>query len=194
LWLARPGREPVRFLFEERLRGEAGATLDGLRHLGIGVELLSGDRAEAVAAIAGKLDISLWQSNATPVLKVAHLETLAARGKRVLMVGDGLNDAPALAAASVSMSPSSGADISQNMADLVFQRGDLLPILEAVQGARRARQLILQNIGFAIGYNAIAVPLAICGLLTPWIAAAAMSSSSLLVIGNSFRLSRARGK
>jgi Cu2+-exporting ATPase len=190
IWLTRPGEPPRCFQFRERIRAGAATTLKGLRRLGVECELLSGDRSEAVAVVAASLGISKWRAGRTPIDKAAYLETLAGQGRRVLMVGDGLNDGPALAAAAASMSPATGADISQNVADVVFQRSDLLPVLEAVLAARRARQLILQNIGFAICYNFIAVPLAICGMLTPWIAAAAMSSSSLIVIGNSFRFPR----
>jgi Cu2+-exporting ATPase len=188
LWLARPQLAAVRFAFAERLRSDAAAVVARLRGLGLDVELLSGDRVAAVAAVAAAIGVDSLTAEVTPVGKVAALQALAAKGARTLMVGDGLNDGPALAAASVSMSPSSAADIAQNTADLVFQGGRLAPIVLALETARRARQLILQNLILSISYNLLAIPLAICGLVTPWLAALAMSSSSLLVIANSFRL------
>ena len=104
------------------------------------------------------------------------------------MVGDGLNDSPSLAAATVSASPATAADLSQTVADVVFQGSKLAPIALAVATARRARRVMRQNLALAVGYNALMVPLAMAGFVTPWLAAAAMSSSSLLVIANSFRL------
>jgi len=117
-----------------------------------------------------------------------RLQEMHAAGRRVLMVGDGLNDAPALGAAFVSMSPSTAADVSQTAADFVFQGEELAPILEALRIARWSKRLVFQNFGMAFGYNLIAVPLAIMGLVTPLIAAIAMASSSLAVTGNALRL------
>jgi Cu2+-exporting ATPase len=191
LWFARPGEAPVAFRFAESLRADAAAVAAALRARGIRVAVLSGDRRGAVAAIAEAAGIDDATAETDPVGKVAVLQDMARNGARVLMVGDGLNDGPALAAAAVSMSPSSAADITQNAADLVFQGCKLAPVLLAIDTARRARRLILENLTLSIGYNLLAVPLAICGLVTPWLAALAMSSSSLLVIANSFRLSRA---
>jgi Cu2+-exporting ATPase len=138
------------------------------------------------------LGLNDWRGGATPAEKAAHLEALRAEGRRVLMVGDGLNDAPALAAAHVSISPTSAADIAQTAADLVFQGEKLGPVLLALDTGRAAQRLAKENLIIALIYNLLAVPLAIAGLVTPLIAAAAMSSSSLLVIANSFRLARRR--
>ncbi len=125
--------------------------------------------------------------------KVTLIEGWAAHGSRILMVGDGLNDGPALAAASVSASPATAADISQTVADLVFQGANLAPVALALRTARRARAVMWQNLVLSIGYNVVMVPLAVAGWVTPWLAAAAMSSSSLLVMVNSLRLHRGRG-
>ena len=109
------------------------------------------------------------------------------------MVGDGLNDSPALAAASVSASPATAADVSQTVADLVFQGADLAPVAVALRTARQARTVMWQNLVLSIGYNVVMVPLAVGGWVTPWLAAVAMSSSSLLVMANSLRLHRRHG-
>jgi Cu2+-exporting ATPase len=192
LWLARPGAVPVRFVFDERPREDARATIDALRRMGLVVELISGDRRAAVARVAAALGIDTWRAECSPVDKVTLVERLAA-GHRVLMVGDGLNDSPALAAALVSASPASAADLSQTVADVVFQGARLGPVRAVIRAARRARSVMRQNLALAIGYNAVMVPLAVAGWVTPWLAAAAMSSSSLLVMANSFRAARGDG-
>jgi len=189
LWLARPGLPPLRFAFDERLRIDAWETLERLRRLGLRIELLSGDRRDSVARAAESLGIADWRAECSPVEKVARIEQMAARHS-VLMVGDGLNDSPALAAATVSASPASAADLSQTVADVVFQGARLAPVAAVIRAARRARAVMRQNLALAIGYNAVMVPLAVAGWVTPWLAAAAMSSSSLLVMANSFRAAR----
>ncbi len=190
LWLSRPGKEPLRFGFTDPPRADAAEVVRQLKAQGYRVELLSGDREETVAAVAGALGIETWRAASTPAEKCRRLEELEAEGRRTLMVGDGLNDAPALAAALVSVSPSSAVDISQTTADAVFQGEALAPVLELLRVARRAETLVKQNFGLAFAYNAIAVPLAILGLVTPLIAAICMSASSLLVTGNALRLVR----
>jgi Cu2+-exporting ATPase len=190
LWLSRPGTTAVRFSFDERLRPDAQQTISRLRDMGLSVRLLSGDRATAVARVAGVLGINDWRAQCSPIEKVAAIESLAAAGHHVLMVGDGLNDGPCLAAAHVSASPSSAADLSQTVADVVFQGHKLEPAVQVLRTARHARRTMRENLVLSIGYNVIMVPLAVAGWVTPWLAAAAMSTSSLLVIGNSFRLQR----
>jgi P-type Cu2+ transporter len=194
LFLTRPGHEPRRFAFADTLRPDASSVVAALKIAGKRVILLSGDRAAVVAGIAGRLGIAEWQAEVTPADKCARLAVLAAEGAKVMMVGDGLNDAPALAAAHVSMSPASAADISQNAADIVFQGASLAAVTEVLALARRSVRFIHQNIVMAIGYNAFAVPLAMLGFVTPLIAAAAMSSSSLIVVGNALRLGRLQRK
>ena len=194
LWLARPGRAPLRLGFADRPRTDAGAVVAVLRSRGYGVQLMSGDRKAAVAEIAGTLGIDDWQAGMTPADKSAALAERAAGGLNVLMVGDGLNDAPALAGAHVSLSPASAVDVSQNAADAVFQGSRLGPVVECLDVARRADRLVKQNFALAFLYNALAVPLAMAGLVTPLIAAVAMSASSLVVIGNALRLGRPGGR
>ncbi|MCW3474482.1 HAD-IC family P-type ATPase, partial [Limobrevibacterium gyesilva] len=188
LWLARPGHAPLCLRFDERLRADAAACVARLRAMGLQVMLASGDRSGPVAAVAVALGITDWQAERSPVEKVALVEGLRGQGRRVLMVGDGVNDGPSLAAASVSASPSSAADVSQTVADMVFQGSLLAPVAEAVAVARRARAVMRQNIALSICYNAVMLPLAVAGFVTPWLAAAAMSSSSLVVMANSLRV------
>jgi Cu2+-exporting ATPase len=192
LWLARPGHRPVRFGFRDDLRPDAARVVAELQRRGLAVELLSGDRTPTVAAVADTLGIARWQAGCTPQAKTARLQELTAQGRRVLMVGDGLNDAPALAAAHVSLSPASAADISRTAADVVFQGEFLAPVAETIAVARGAGRLVRQNIGLALIYNLVAVPLAVLGQVTPLVAAIAMSSSSVLVIANALRLGRGR--
>jgi Cu2+-exporting ATPase len=190
LWLKEPGQAPVRFRFRDRSRPDAAATIQALRRVGLEVRLLSGDRAATVAALAAEVGIAEWTAEVGPDGKTRYLESLKVAGRRVLMVGDGLNDAPALSAANVSMSPVTAAEISQNAADAVFQGDRLMPVFDTISVARRATRLVRQNFVLSLIYNGLAVPLAAAGLLTPLIAALAMSTSSVLVIGNAFRLDR----
>ena len=184
------GRRAV-FAIRQRLRVDAVAVVRELLASGLDVRILSGDRVSAVEPVAATLTVTDWQGGVKPADKIAAIEQLKACGKRVLMVGDGLNDAPALAAAHVSMSPISAAHIAQTQADAVFLGERLAPVLHAVTTARRARRLMQQNLWLAVVYNAIAVPVAIAGFVTPLIAAAAMSGSSILVTLNALRV-RAR--
>ena len=190
--LARDGRLLGRFSFEESLRPGARGAISALRRAGVAVTILSGDQAPAVAAIAARLDVADHAAGLLPGEKVDRLKALAAAGRRVLMVGDGLNDAPALAAAHVSMAPASAADIGRNAADFVFLRESLDAVPTAHAIAREARRLVRQNFALAAGYNAIALPVAIAGYVTPLIAALAMSLSSVIVVANALRLKAGR--
>jgi Cu2+-exporting ATPase len=185
------GHERIILLVRQALRPDAVTTVKSLRALGIDCRILSGDRPEAVAPIAAVLGIELWRGGAKPAEKIAALEQLKAEGRKVLMVGDGLNDAPALAVADVSISPITAADLTQAQADAVFLGDKLAPILDAVSIARRAHYLMRQNLLIALIYNLIAVPLAFLGYVTPLVAALAMSGSSSLVTLNALR---ARGR
>jgi Cu2+-exporting ATPase len=191
LWLSRDGVPVAGFAFDDEVRPDAARTIDALLARGFRVELLSGDRREVVERVGEALGITKRRGGVSPTEKVARLRELEAQGRHILMVGDGLNDAPALAAAHASMSPASAADISQIQADLVFQGEQLEPVLTALSVGRRANRLTMQNVGLAIAYNAIAVPFAMAGFVTPLVAAVAMSSSSLLVTTNALRLKRA---
>src|SRR5262249_13456019 len=154
---------------------------------GLHAEILSGDREERVRPLAADLELP-YVAGVSPADKVAHVAARQTSGHKVLMVGDGLNDAPALAAAHASMAPASAADVGRNAADLVFLRDSLLAVPRAIAVARSAGSLIRQNLALAVGYNVVAVPIAVLGHVTPLIAAAAMSLSSLLVIANALRV------
>jgi Cu2+-exporting ATPase len=179
----------ARYLFavRQRIRPDAQAIVSALQARGIMVEILSGDREPAVRAAAQTLGISDWRAGVTPADKIVRINDLKQQGFRVMMVGDGLNDAPSLAAAHVSMSPISAAHLSQATADLVFLGKPLAPVVVAVDYARKALHLMRQNLLLAVGYNILAVPIAISGVVTPLIAAAAMSGSSVLVMLNALR-------
>jgi Cu2+-exporting ATPase len=191
-WLSRPGAPPIRFVFSDRVRSDAATVIRHLRDRGIAPSLLSGDRPQVVSRLARRLGLDDWRAACDPGEKVRHMRNLRRGGRSVLMVGDGLNDAPALAAANVSMSPSSAADISQNAADIVFQGVRLAPVVDAIDVARRAQELVRQNFAFAVLYNSLTIPLAVLGLVTPLVAALAMSTSSLIVVGNALRLAGKR--
>ncbi|MDV3456015.1 heavy metal translocating P-type ATPase [Sphingomonas sp. HF-S4] len=173
--------------FSDALRPDARATVDRLRALDLPARILSGDRREVVAAVAGQLDIE-GDADLSPQGKFGRIEGLAGQGRKVLMVGDGLNDGPALKAAHVSIAPASASDVGQTAADLLFLGDDLSAIPVAVAAARRTLRVVRQNFTLAIGYNVLAVPLAMAGYVTPLIAALAMSGSSVIVVANALRL------
>jgi Cu2+-exporting ATPase len=187
------GEPPVMFRFADRLRADAGDAVAGLQDLGLDTELLSGDGAGAVEAAAAAVGIGPWQANATPEDKAHRIETLRAAGRRTLMVGDGLNDAAALALAHVSVSPGSGTDLAQAASDVVLRGEGLTGLPVAVRVARRAQRLAKQNIAFSLAYNVVAVPLAVAGLVTPLIAALVMASSSIIVTLNALRAGEEAG-
>jgi Cu2+-exporting ATPase len=177
-------------LFGDTPRPDAVAAVARLKRMGLVPELLSGDCEPVVATLAGGLGIA-GRSRMSPADKCRAIETLQTAGHRVLMVGDGLNDGPALKTAHVAMAPSSGSDVGQLAADMVFFGDRLMPVPVAIAAARRTMTVVRQNFALAIGYNVLAVPLAIAGQVTPLIAALAMSGSSLLVVANALRLRHA---
>jgi P-type Cu2+ transporter len=171
----------------QSLRSDAVTVVQSLAVRGLDLLVLSGDRPDAVEPVAQSLGIKHWRAGLTPAEKIAALEALKAQGRRVLMVGDGLNDAPALAAAHASLSPITAAHLAQAHADAMFLGERLVPVLFAVTVARRARTIMRQNLTLAVIYNTLAVPIAMAGLVTPLIAAVAMSGSSILVTLNALR-------
>lgn len=188
LWFCDELGERRVLTFVDTLRPDARETIDLLSKRGFHMEILSGDRRSAVGAVAGTLGIGNWQGQVKPDEKLKRIEVLHKEGRRVLMVGDGLNDAPALAAGHASLSPSSAADVTQNAADGVVQGRRLGPVGEALGVAKAARSLAFQNFAIAIAYNIVCVPLAAAGYVTPLIAALAMSGSSIAVTANAVRL------
>ncbi len=174
--------------FEDPIRPDAEAAIARLRDRGLDVRILSGDRDAAVAYVARRLGITLWAGCQSPAGKLAAIQALASDGKRVLVVGDGLNDAPMLAAGHASLAPASASDAGQTVADMLFLSDSLLAIPRALETALRADVHVRQNFAAAVGYNVFAVPIAIAGLATPLVAAVAMSLSSVIVVGNALRL------
>ncbi len=187
-WFRVGEAEPVRFAFEDEIRADARETLAALRARGLDTEMLSGDRESAAARIAASAGVANWRARLTPAEKIARLDELRGAGRTVAMVGDGLNDAPALAAAHASLSPGAAADASQAAADFVYQGDGLRAVVTAYDVAKQARRRVLENFGFAAAYNFCAIPLAVFGFVTPLIAALAMSGSSIVVTLNALRL------
>lgn len=183
VWLSRDGRKMGDFHFADQLRPDAAGAVAELNGMGLPVRLLSGDGSGAVAAAAAAVGIDDAHARLSPADKLADV----GRGN-TMMVGDGINDAPAMRAAHVSMAPSSAADIGRSAADFVFTTGRLGAVPFVIGTARRAARLVNQNLALAVGYNIVAVPLAVTGHVTPLIAALAMSSSSIIVVLNGLRL------
>jgi Cu2+-exporting ATPase len=182
----------VVFAVGQGLRSDAQAVVADITR-GHEVEILSGDREQAVGLVARELGVIRYEAGVKPADKIVRLKALESAGKRTLMVGDGLNDAPALAAAHVSISPISAAHIAQAQADALFLGEKLAPVADALRLSVKARRLMIENLRFSFVYNLIAVPLAILGFVTPLIAALAMSGSSILVTLNALRAHRAAG-
>jgi Cu2+-exporting ATPase len=183
----RHGEKKAVLVMMQRLRDDAINVVASLQKLGLDLRIFSGDNSCAVSSVARKLNVGEWSANMSPMAKTAALEALAGDGRKVLMIGDGVNDAPALASAHASIAPAEASHIAQVSADVLFLGQGLAPVADAVVKARFAQKLMKQNLWFAAAYNVLAVPLAVCGLVTPLIAAAAMSFSSIIVSLNATR-------
>jgi Cu2+-exporting ATPase len=194
LWFAVEGQPPVRFAFADDIKTGAAEAVRAFRARGLDVEVLSGDVEAETARVAQAVGAAAWRSALTPQGKAEAVDALKAAGRKVLMIGDGLNDAAALAKAHASMAPGAAVEASQNAADLVFTSGDLRTTPEAFDLARRARARALENFGLSAVYNLIAAPAAMFGLINPFVAAIAMSGSSLVVMLNALRLAAWRTK
>jgi Cu2+-exporting ATPase len=188
----RAGQPSLLLTFEDALRPDAAEAITLLRAQGLKAMIASGDRPEALEPVARATGL-LATGNMRPEDKLALIARLTNHGEKVLMIGDGLNDGPALAAGHASMAPSSASDVSQLAADAVFLGDALAPVPAAILAARRTIRVVRQNFALAIGYNVLAVPLALGGLVTPLGAALAMSGSSILVVANALRLRSAAG-
>jgi Cu2+-exporting ATPase len=187
-WLAIGDEPPRAFRFVDGLRDGATEAVAGLRAQGLRVLLISGDSRGAVAATAERAGIGEWHAGALPEDKIALLEALAREGRRVLMVGDGLNDTGALAAAHVSISPASALDAARTVSDMVLTARSLAVLPEIAATARAARRRVLENFAIAALYNMVSIPLALAGLASPLAAALAMSGSSIMVTVNALRV------
>ncbi len=190
IWLADDQGWIATFRVRDRLRDDAVEVTRALRAAGVELRILSGDDERAVSEVADALGITHWQSRQAPDDKIAALEQLRAAGRTVVMVGDGVNDAPVLAAADASISVHGATELAQGAADMALVGAGLAGVTTARDMAIRTRRLVRQNLAWAIGYNTLAVPLAFSGWLQPWMAALGMSASSLLVVGNAARLAR----
>lgn len=176
------------FLLSDQIKPNVAEMLSELRQQGLRLHVLSGDRQTAVDALAVQLGLDHARAEALPEDKLAYVETLQRQNRKVLMVGDGINDAPVLAQADVSVAMAGGADVARDGADVVLLNDDMTVLPKIIEQARRTRTIIRQNLVWASLYNVIAVPLAVFGFVTPWIAALGMSLSSLLVVSNTLRL------
>jgi Cu2+-exporting ATPase len=186
--LGAPGVLLAIVYLSDRLRADAKTTLEALHHQGKKISLLSGDRSAVVARFAGGLPVDHCLGDQLPEDKMQYLQSLQTQGHCVAMVGDGVNDAPVLGQADVSIAMASGSQISQSHADIILLGSRLQGVITTLQVSARARQIIRQNLGWAMAYNLTVLPLAALGMLEPWMAAIGMSLSSLLVVLNARRL------
>lgn len=193
IWLGDGQHGFARFALLEQPRPDAASTLAQLRERGLAIHLASGDGQAAVQRFATTLGITEPRARQTPEQKLAFVQALQRQGRIVAMVGDGLNDAPVLAGADVSVAMSQGAPLAQRAADLVMTGHSLARLAQTRDLAVRTQQVIRQNLGWALAYNVLALPLSAAGLVTPWLAALGMALSSLLVTLNALRLTRVAG-
>jgi len=192
IWLSDSDGWVARFVLQDSLRAGAVSTISWLRRNGLLAEVLSGDSLDPVNDIADRLQIESRHARQSPAMKLQRIESLRSEARCVLMIGDGVNDAPVLAGADVSMSVKGGADLANSAADMILTTDSLEPVIMAIEIARKTKALVRQNLAWAVLYNASIMPLAVFGQLQPWMAALGMSLSSLLVVANASRLVRAR--
>jgi Cu2+-exporting ATPase len=178
------------FNVQDELRPDVAETIASLRNDGLRTTLVSGDNERAVAELARTLGFSDFHFGCTPEKKLEIITAAQRDGERVVMVGDGINDAPVLAGADTSIAPAKGALLAQTSADVIMLGDSLKPLTTAVAMSRKTMRIVRQNLAWAIVYNALALPLAAAGLVPPWLAAIGMSASSLIVVLNALRLSR----
>lgn len=188
VWLEKEGGDKTCFLLQDVLREDARDTIEHFKKHNVSTVLLSGDREQVVNAVSAQVHADEHFAEQNPKDKFAKITALQEHGHKVLMVGDGLNDAPVLAQADVSIAPGTAIDLAQQSADIVFLGDNLSSVFEAYELSKKSQKMVLQNFTLAVLYNIIAVPLAVMGMVTPLIAAIAMSGSSLVVIANSFRI------
>jgi Cu2+-exporting ATPase len=190
VFLGVDGHTVAKFELDDTLRPDAVGTLDGLRRLGLKTMLVSGDNRVAVEDIARQVGIDDAHYECTPEDKLRIIEEAQQHGERVVMVGDGINDAPVLAGADASIAPAHGALLAQTGADVIMLGESLGPVTTAVTMSRKTMRIVRQNLAWAIVYNTLALPLAAAGFVPPWAAAIGMSASSLVVVMNALRLNR----
>jgi Cu2+-exporting ATPase len=188
VWLSNEQEYLAAFIMADNLRAHAQELIQALQRKKLMVSILSGDAEPAVAEYASRLGVSSWQSAASPADKLRALEQLQQQGEVIAMVGDGINDAPVLAKAQVSIAMGSGTQMARASGDIVLLSEHLFEIDHAIETSRFTRNVIRQNFAWALGYNAIALPFAATGLISPWMAAIGMSVSSLIVVLNALRL------
>lgn len=187
VYLAVDGVPAARFTITDPLRGDAAAAVAGLQSAGIDITMVSGDAPERCAALADTLGIR-YAARQAPESKLALVRELQQQGRRVMVLGDGINDVPVLAAADVSAAVLESSDLVKSNADVLLLSRRLGSLLDLLAVARRTRRVVRQNLGWALAYNATAVPLAALGFMPPWVAALGMAGSSILVMSNAARL------
>lgn len=189
VWFSVGDDSPIHFHMSDQLRGDALETINELKSLGFSQEMLTGDNSSMAREVAELLGLKHWKASIKPKGKLDIIESEMAAGKKVVMIGDGINDAPALASATASVSLASASDISRTASDIVLQNDKLSNLPFAIKIAKSAQRRVSQNLWLAVIYNLFAIPLAVFGLVNPLIAALAMSGSSLIVTLNALRVS-----
>ena len=190
VWLANENGPVAEFVISDDLRAGAAEAIAMLKRRGLKVRVLSGDARGPVSTTAAALGIEEFEAACTPERKLEAIAAAQQDGEIIVMVGDGINDAPVLAGADASIAPAHAAKLAQTSADIITLGDSLLPVVTAFRGARHTMRIVRQNLAWAIVYNAVALPLAVAGVVPPWLAAIGMSTSSLVVVVNALRLNR----